>query len=86
MRPVAPNPGQFRGQGSRPRRRPFPAVGSAGSTAQIVLLPVILQKKPSNLREINPRSKFLSQKILQKNPQFFSKSTHSPTVLVEENL
>ena len=40
------NPGQFQGQGSRPRRRPFPAVGSAGWTALIVLFPVILQKNP----------------------------------------
>ena len=53
------NPGQFRGQGSRPRCRQIPAVGSAGRTAQIVLSPAILQKT-SNLREINPRSKFLS--------------------------
>ena len=52
--------GQFREQGSRPRRQIFSAVGSAGWTAQIVLPPAILQKKPSNLREINPRSKFLS--------------------------
>jgi len=39
------NPGQFRGQGSRRCHRPFPAVGSAGWTIQIVLSPVILQKK-----------------------------------------
>jgi len=44
------------------------------------------KKKTSNLREINPRSKFLSQKILQKSPQLFSKSTRSPTILVEGNL
>jgi len=43
-------------------------------------------KNPSNLKEINPWFKFLSQKILQKNPQFFSKSTRRPTVLVEKNL
>jgi len=48
--------------------------------------PYHFAKKSSNLREINPRSKFLSQEILQKSPQLFSKSTRSPTVMVEGNL
>ena len=43
------------------------------------LLPGHFAKKSSDFKEINPRSNLLSQNILQKNPQFFSKSTRSPT-------
>jgi len=35
--------------------------------------------KSSDFIEINPRSNILSQKILQKNPKYFSKSTRGPT-------
>jgi len=36
-------------------------------------------KKSSDFTEINPQSNLLSQKILQKNPKYFSKSTCGPT-------
>ena len=41
-------------------------------------------KKSSDFKEINPRSGLLSQEILRKNPQSFSKSTRSPTVRFKE--
>ena len=43
------------------------------------LLPGHFAKKSLDFTEINPQSNLLSQKILQKNPQLFPKSTHSPT-------
>ena len=42
-------------------------------------LPGHFAKKSSDFTEINSQSNLLSQKILQKNPQLFPKSTHSPT-------
>ena len=43
-------------------------------------------KKTLGFIEINPRSNFLSQEFLRKNPQSFSKSTRGPIVRVKENL
>ena len=66
------NPGQFRGQGSRPRRRQIPAVGSAGWTAQIVLSPAILQKA-LELKRNQPAVQVPLLETLAKKPSAFLK-------------
>ena len=69
-----------------PRRRRFPAIGSAGWTAQIVRFPIILQKSFRTSKKSNPRFDLLSWEILWKIPELFLKSTCSPTVQVSGNL
>ena len=67
------NPGQFRGQGSRPHRRPFPAVRSAEWTAHIVLLSVILQKKIQELKRNQPTVQVPLLENFTKKPSAFLK-------------
>ena len=72
---------------SRPIPRPekqatspaFPGRRISRANGPDLAFPGHFANKSSEFIEINPRSNLLSQKILQKNPKYFSKSTRGPT-------
>ena len=72
---------------SRPIPRPekqatspaFPGRRISRADGPNLAFPGHFANKSSDFIEINPRSNLLSQKILQKNPKYFSKSTRGPT-------
>jgi len=72
---------------SRPIPRPekqatspaFPGRRISRTDGPDLAFPGHFANKSSDFIEINPRSNILSQKILQKNPKYFSKSTRGPT-------
>ena len=65
------NPGQFQGKQATSLAIPGRRIGRTNGPDRAFFCH--FAKKSSNLREINPRSKFLSQEILQKKPSAFLK-------------